>query len=128
MWSLFLTSFFLMLRKSNVCKMSEMDDNYLRRKHVTIMDDHILVNVFWTKTVQLGEQVLQLPLLPARNSKLCPVKAMLEMLRLVPGDGDTPIFAKIDGKPITYSSYLKFLKDKIKQVGLDSKNYSTHSF
>ena len=128
MWSLFLTSFFLMLRKSNVCKTSGMDDNYLRHKHITVKNDHILVNVFWTKSMQLGERVLQLPLLPVANSELCPVKAMLDMFRMVPGEGDAPLFSKANGFPITYPSYLKFLKNKIHQVGLNHNNYSTHSF
>ena len=63
LWSLFLTSFFLMLRKSNVCKTYGTEENYLRCDHITLKRDYILVKIFWTKTLQLGERVLELPLL-----------------------------------------------------------------
>ena len=69
-----------------------------------------------------------MPLLPIPNNDLCPLKAMLRMFKLVPGGPDTPLFAYQHGKPITYPVYLKFLKEKIQQVGLNSMNYSTHSF
>ena len=115
-------------RNLNVCKTLGMAESYLRRKHILIKEDHILVNLFWTKTIQLGKHVLELPLLPVLNSRLCPVRSMVEMLKLVPGGQEMPLFVNKDGKPITYPVYLKFLKKKIQQVGLDSTNYSTHLF
>ena len=89
MWSLFLTSFFLMLQKSNVCNTCGMEESFLRQKHKHVKDNHILVNLFWTKTLQLGKQVLEMPLLPIINSELCPVRTMVNMLKLVPGGPDT---------------------------------------
>ena len=128
MWCLFLTSFFLMLRKSNVCKTYSMEDNFLRRKHIKLKGNHILVSLFWTKTLQLGERVLEMPLLRIPNSPICPVRAMACMLILVPGKGETPLFAYRSGKPITYPRYMKFFKNIITKIGLDCCNYSTHSF
>ena len=113
MWSLFLTSFYLMLHKSNVCKTYGMEEIYLRQKHVHFQGKQILVNIFWMKTLQLGERVLEMPLLPVPNSDICPVKVMVQMLRLVPGGPDTPLFAYQYGKHITYPVYLRFLKEKI---------------
>ena len=51
MWALFLTSFFLMLRKSNVCHMSGTKPNYLLRKHLNIKRKYLLIHIFWTKTL-----------------------------------------------------------------------------
>ena len=38
------------------------------------------------------------------------------------------LFAKTNGNPITYPVYMKFLKAKINEIGLDGNNFSTHSF
>ena len=46
MWALFLTSFFLMLRKSNVCHKSGTKSNYLLRKHLNIKRKHLLIHIF----------------------------------------------------------------------------------
>ena len=83
MWSLFLTSFFLMLRKSNVCKTYGTEENYLRR-NISRKSNHILVQIFWTKILQLGGKVLEMPLLSIPGCSLCPVKAMKRMVKLVP--------------------------------------------
>ena len=128
MWCLFLTSFFLMLRKSNVSKTYGTEEKFLRREHITFADDRILVKIFWTKTLQLGEKVLELPLLKIPDCDLCPVKAMAKMLKLVPSQPNMALFSRTDGKPIMYPVYMKFLKLKIYEVGLDAKNFSTHSF
>ena len=50
------------------------------------------------------------------------------MLILVPGKGETPLFAYRSGKPITYPRYMKFFKNIITKISLDCRNYSTHSF
>ena len=127
MWSLFLTSFFLMLRKSNVCKTYGTEENHLRCNHISGKNNHILVQISWTKTLQLGEKVLEMPLLSIPDCSLCPVKAMKRMLKLVPSTPNMPLFANEDGSPITYPVYMKILKEKHK-IGLDKTNFSTHSF
>ena len=130
LWSLFSISFFLMLRKSNVCKTYGTDDNYLRCSHIKIKGNYILVKIFWTKTktLQLGEKVLEMPLLSILGSSLCPFRAMTNMFRLCPKSKKSPLFSFPDGKPITYPVYMRFLKQKISDISLESANYSTHSF
>ena len=127
-WSLFLTSFFLLLRKSNVCKTYGTEGNYLRRSHISRRNNHILVQIFWTKTLQLWEKVLEMPLLSIPGCSLCPVKAMKRMLKLVPSKHNMPLFANEEGSQITYPVYMKFLKEKIHEIGLNKTNFSTHSF
>ena len=116
MWSLFLTSFFLMLKKSNVCKTYGTEENYLRRSHISRKNNHILVQIFWTITLQLGEKVLEMPLLSIPGYSLCPVKAMKKMLKLVPSKPNMLLFAHEDGSPITYPVYMKFLKEKFMKL------------
>ena len=118
MWSLCLTSFFLMLRKSNVCKMYGTKNRFLKCEHISVGSNKILVQIFWTKTLQLGE----------RGCSLCPVATMKNMLQLVPTKPNMALFSRQNGSPMTYPIYMKFIKDKIDQIGLNSKNYSTHSF
>ena len=76
MWALFLTSFFVMLRKSNVCYTSGIKPNYLLRKHLNIKKRHTLIHILCTKTLQLGKKILEVPLLAMPESKLCPVWAI----------------------------------------------------
>ena len=128
MWSLFLTSFFIMLRKSNVCKTYGTKENYLRHRHISRKRNDILVQIFWTKALQLGERVLEMLLLSIPGCSLCQVNAMKRMLRLVPSKPNMPLFANTDGSPITYPVYMKFLKEKNHEIGLDKTNLSTHSF
>ena len=80
MWSLFLTSFFLMLRKSYVSKTYGMEENYLRHSDISRKNNHILVQIFWIKTSQLGEKVLEMQYLSIPGCSLCAMKAMKRML------------------------------------------------
>ena len=73
MWASFLTSFYLMLRKSNVCHTSCTKPNYLLRKHLNVKAKHKLIHIFWTKMLQLGKKILEMPLLSVPCSLLCPV-------------------------------------------------------
>ena len=92
MWSLFLTSFFLMLRKSNVCKTYGTEEKYLRHSHISRKGNHILVQIFWTK------KVLEMPLLSIPGCSLCPVKAMKRMVQLIPSKPNISLF-KCGWKP-----------------------------
>ena len=63
------------------------------------------------------------------SSSLCPVSALAAYLphrlaRYPPG----PIFILSNGKYLTPSLCNQFLKESIKQIGLDPTRFSTHSF
>ena len=128
MWSLFLTSFFLMLRKSNVCYTPGTNKRFLLREHVSFKKNSVLINIFWTKTLQLGERMLQMPMFRLRGSQLCPVKALIKMFQAVPLSNNAALFSFTDGKPITYAYYQRFLKSCIQYIGLDKNCFSSHSF
>ena len=128
MWSLFLTSFFLMLRKLNACYTPGTKNKFLLHKHVNFKKNSVLVHIFWTKMLQLGKIFLHMPLFSICTSDLCPVKAMRNIFHLVPLNSDDALFSYGNGKPVTYYHYQKFLKGCIASIGLNKNNFSTHSF
>ena len=90
-----------MLRKSNVSKTYGTESKFLKCEHISIEGDRILVKIFWTKTLQLRERVLELLLLRIPDCSLCPVKAMVNMIKLIPSKANMPLFARTNGAPIT---------------------------
>ena len=128
MWALFTTCFFLLLRKSNVTPDKESEKAYMRCKHIQQTNNGLLITLYWTKTIQAGERCLQFPMLEAEGSLLCPVKALKNMMELVPADANKPAFCHFDGAAISYSTFNSFLKKKIRELGMSDKNWSTHSF
>ena len=69
-----------------------------------------------------------MPLLKIPGCSLYPVKAIINMINLVPTKPNMALFAKTNGKPITYPLHMKFLKGKIKEIVLNKNKFSTHSF
>ena len=63
-WCLFLFAFFLLARKSNLVPTSKKDlleKKFLLRKDVVDKGDYLVVHMRWTKTIQTGERILEIP-------------------------------------------------------------------
>lgn len=58
---------------------------------------------------------------------LCPIAAMLAYLA-VRGSVHGLLFHHADGSPLTKAKFVSGFRSKLSQAGLDSKNYSGHSF
>jgi integrase len=103
----------------------------LCRRDIDINNSFIIVSFKWTKTIQVGNRVLRLPLTAISNSKFCPVQAYTGMCELNPFCADSPAFAALHKKDVVHITYrqeqLK-LKSLIAQVGLNPKLFSSHSF
>lgn len=130
-WCLFLFAFFLLARKSNLVPTTLKDlteKKFLLRQDVQDHGNHLLVSIKWTKTIQKGERVLQIPLVKIEDSILCPVRAYKSMCKAVPAQLYSPLFILPNGKPITYNQYQSKLRYFIQNIGLDPKRYSSHSF
>ena len=129
-WCLFLVAFFSMSRKSNLVKtMSKNAPNkFLKRKDVSMSSNAITLSLHWSKTNQFAERIHKVPIIRITNSVLCPVQAMSNMLKLVPGKPGDPLFMLPNRKPVTYSEFMIFLKTIVSISGYDPKNFSTHSF
>ena len=63
---------------------------------------------------------------------LCPMLAYCNMMKLVPGSLQDPLFKVRKGNlgwlPVTYSQYMTKLRKVIIKIGRDPAAYSTHSF
>ena len=133
-WGLFLTAFFTWSRKSNlvVTGSDKFDpDKQLCRHDIIMGSNGVLVQFRWTKTIQFGQRVLKVPLVAIPGSPLCPLVALRNMIRLVPGSGEDPAFMiKEHGLPIpiSYAALQKFIKACIASVGLEPESFSSHSF
>ena len=117
-----------MLCKSNICHTYGTARNYLKRKHVNVKRNCILVHIFWTKTLQLGEKILEMPLLSIPGSSLCPVSVMKHTSNLTPMNRESALFSFPNEKAVNYNFYQKFLKNQIKKIGLNPELFSMHSF
>ena len=133
-WSLFLLSFFMMSRKSNLVPTSVDSFNekkQLCRKDIFILQHTLMVEVKWSKTIQFGERKLRIPISCISDSVLCPVSAFKHMTEIVPAPKDAPAFCKrVKEKifPITYGEFQTKLRHLIQLTGRNSSVYSTHSF
>jgi hypothetical protein len=131
LWCLFLFAFFLLARKSNLVPTTNndlKDPKFLLRKDVQVIQDGLLINMKWSKTIQAGERILQTPLVPIPGSILCPVTAFNNMISEIPADQDSPLFILKNRKPIFYSLYLNKFRVLMGKLGYDKSKFSTHSF
>jgi len=133
LWSTMLSGFYMMLRKSNLVPKSVKAfkaSEQLTRGDIKVNKKALLVYVRWSKTIQFRQKVLKFPILAKPKSRICPVKAYRDMIKLHPGNEDEPAFSVKDGaklKPITYRRFNKFIKTCVQNIGYDPKGYSSHS-
>lgn len=130
-WCLFLFAFFLLARKSNLVPTTAKDlslKHCLFRENVTDFGNYLMVNFKWTKTIQTGERILSLPLVRMKKSILCPVKAYRQMCTAIQASYNDPLFLLPNNKVVTYNMFQNKLRETIQKIGLDSKQFSSHSF
>lgn len=130
-WCLFLFAFFLLARKSNLVPTSRKDlisPKFLLSRDVLLTDEGLVINMYWSKTIQAGERVLRTPLSFIRKSVLCPVRAYMNMIKVVPRTEDSPLFLLSSKKPIFYRNFLQRVRQAVSLIGLNKEEFSTHSF
>ena len=98
------------------------------KKNVEVHKSFLRVNLNWTKTIQTGERILQIPLVPIKDSILCPIKAFKRMCKLIPTSSESPLFVLPNNKVVTYNMFQRKLRFLIQKIGLDPAKYSSHSF
>ena len=134
MWCLCLSSFYTLARKSNMVPSSpgKFDPTMqLCRSDVRVGSNGVIFTFKWTKTVQFGQRVLQIPVIAMPQSKLCVLNAFLNMVRLTPAARSDPAFLLPSAsglKPVSYPFFQKFIKTAISAIGLDPSGFSSHSF
>lgn len=128
-WCLFLFAFFLFARKSNLVPDTNnyKSKKFLLRQDVKQLDDILIVTIKWSKTIQFGQRILQIPLIKIPDSVLCPYQAFENMCKMVKADKTDPLFSLPKGKCIVYSQYQKKIRELVQKVGLEPQSFSTHS-
>ncbi len=130
-WALFTSSFWLMTRKSNMVPNSATQfdpSKQFTRGDVKHDKDLVVFRVKWSKTIQFGQRELIIPLTPCKVKKLCPVRAINNMIALNPAKDKDPLFINADGSPITYSQFMTRLRTCLTCAGLNAAKFATHSF
>ena len=122
-WAAILVTFFCMLRKSNYVPESQKSfdkSKQLCREDIAVGPDCLLVHIKWSKTIQLAERTLHIPILAIPNSPICPVNAFRQMVDKVPAGPDNPAFcvqAKQGLRPLTYRVFQARLKQLVHKLG-----------
>jgi len=131
-WAASLVAFFSFFRKSNLLPDAihlYNPDRHLSRYNLHFSSTGVIINVTWSKTIQYKDRVLNIPLPFIPSSKMCPSTALWLSAR----QGDPTLgspFQFFDGKwrMLTYPAFCTFLRSCLDALGLESKNYSGHSF
>ena len=97
-WTGLLLGFYMFLRKSNLVP-DTMDtfDKDQQFCHADInllgLEQAMMCEIRWSKTIQHKQKVLRLPVLPAKNKAICPVFWVHYMIATVPAQPHHPVLA-----------------------------------
>ncbi|CAG2216422.1 unnamed protein product [Mytilus edulis] len=130
-WCIFLFAFYLICRKSNLVGTVDDSSKCLHRENISVFEDYLLVQFRWSKTIQFGERVLEIPIVKNLSSPLCAFSAFKAMCLRFPASASSPAFLVLSGrktKPVSYNMLQSFLKNIVEKIGLDPTKYSSHSF
>lgn len=127
-----LVGFYLFLRNSNLVpgSKSKFDpQKQLIRSDIQVGSNVILVVIKWSKTIQYQEKQVLLPVLPAKDLKICPVFWLKLILNKVKAGMDAPLFCTPQENgvvPITYDQLADRLKYWVGKTGAPSGKYTLH--
>lgn len=128
-----LVGFCLFLRKSNLVPEGAGNFNpqkQLTRADVRLGENIALVMVRWTKTIQYKEKELVLPLLSAKDLRLCPIFWLKLMCKKVVASDIDPLFSLSGGSkgitPLTYEKLARQLKLWVQKTGKLGDRYTLH--
>ena len=135
-WAICLVSFFGLFRKQHL--LPESQSQFDPTKQFTRADIRrttygYLLKVRWSKTIQLGQRTVDVPLIAIPGSVLCPVRAVTHAFLLAPLAGPlSQAFCfqtnSFQVSCFTYRIFMGMLKEFIKEIGLAPNDYGTHSF
>ena len=95
-WAAILIAFFCLLRKSNYVPDSQKSfdkSKQLCREDIAVGPDCLVVHIKWSKTIEMADKTIHIPVLAIPNSPICPVKAYQRMIDEVPACLDDPAFS-----------------------------------
>ena len=134
-FDLCLLAFFSFLRKSNLLSSSVTDfdpSRHLCRQDITFHKDGATICLRKTKTIQFNQRQLAIPLPRIPNPPLCPSCTLLMLSKIVqhqPHPSSVFLYMRNNAVvPLTYPKFLHRLHQSLCALGIDSHNYSGHSF
>jgi len=133
LWGVTVLGFMLFARLSNLLPKGSHRHhlkNQLSRNHVRVASDCVIVTISWTKTLQDGSRVLNIPLKTIPGSILCPKGCLLKICQISKGSGHDHLFAYATDSGLQIPSryqFTQFLRSKLKKCGFQSKLFSGHS-
>lgn len=135
-WAACLVGFFSFFRKSNLLVPSHLLFDPARNLcaddvHFTLTG--AVLTVRWSKVIQFKERILHIPLPKIPDSPYCPSTALLQLtLESPPCALPVPLFRYTwlgaSNVPLTQHQFTEKLKTCLAGLGLDSSQYSGHSF
>ena len=136
-WAICLVSFFGLFRKSHLLPVSAHTFNpkqLFTRADFSLFSSYILINVRWSKTIQLGQRIITIPLVAIPSSPLCPVSAVKHAFSLSPSCPpefqafcwhDSSLFK---ASVFTYKSFMTCMRQCLTELGIKPDQYGSHSF
>ena len=134
-WTALLLGFYMFLRKSNLVPeaMDKFDNlHQFRRKDISLLglDEAMLCEVRWTKTMRKKGEILRFPVLPAKNKSICPVFWVHKLILDNPGLPEEPLFLiRVPGQVLSLSAnqLLYRMRKWLKLIGEDELTFTLHS-
>ena len=105
--------------------------HHLARGDIIFSDNEAIVLVKWSKAIQSRDKVTRVVIAKLPGSRLCPVRVLFNMLHLVPGSNNDPLFAIFKANtwsPLTNSMVRKHLKRVLLLLQLQHHNFTFHTF
>ena len=133
-WTSTLLGFYMFLRKMNLFLDTLQGFNpeiQLGRRNVFKSGKGYIARVYHTKTIQNKEQVLDIPILPNPDLRICPVFWLELMLAAVPAGPMEPLFAvpaeKDELLPLMYGQWTWWFRHWLGKAGHNETVFSGHS-
>ena len=133
-WVTCLVSFYGFLRKSTVLPSNELlkVGKFIARSDlVNLSLSAFSLVIKQSKTIQFGQRQLVLPYVASKDSRLCPVKAMLKHLGMSKLNSASPLFNYVEaGREVffTHLLFVKRLKYGLQLTGHNASELSCNSF
>ncbi|CAC5386532.1 unnamed protein product [Mytilus coruscus] len=110
-WCIFLFAFYLICRKSNLVGTVDDSSKCLHREDISVFKDYLLVEFHWSKTIQFGERVLEIPIIKNLSSPLCAFITFKAMCIKFPVAASSPavlVLPSREIKPVSYNMLQTF--------------------
>ena len=134
-WTATLLGFYMFLQKSNLVPeaMDKFDGlQQFRRRDINVLglDQAMMCEIRWTKTMQHRQKILRFPVLPARNNSISPVLWVHKTILGNPGEPDELLFLirSLEGVLSLSANQLLYRLHKwLKLIREDDMAFTLHS-